>query len=117
MAVVTVTKDNIKETIEKNELVILDFWATWCGPCKRFAPIFETSALKHPGVVFGKIDTDAEQELAASFDIKSIPSIAVIKQGDVIFFQPGALPEDVFEQVVEKAKEVDMDEVRRQNPE
>ena len=117
MAVIEVNKGNIQELVEKNQTVILDFWATWCGTCKRFAPVFEAVAAKHPDVVFGKIDTDIEQELAASFDIKSIPSLAVIKEGDVIFFQPGALPEDIFEQVVVKAKEVDMAEVRKQNGE
>ncbi|MBV2168757.1 MAG: thioredoxin [Bdellovibrio sp.] len=116
MAVLEITKQNIKETIQNNELVILDFWASWCGPCRRFAPIFETVAIKHPGVVFGKVDTEAEQELAAQFEVMSIPTIAVIKDGDIIFVQPGALSENVFEQVVEKAKEVDMEEVRRQNP-
>ncbi len=115
MAVLEITKQNIKETIENNELVILDFWAAWCGPCRRFAPVFETVAFKHPNVVFGKVDTEAEQELAAQFEVMSIPTIAVIKEGDIIFVQPGALPADVFEQVVEKAKEVDMEEVRRQN--
>ncbi|MEK2643809.1 thioredoxin [Bdellovibrio sp. BCCA] len=115
MAVLELTKENIQETIEKNQLVIIDFWATWCGPCRRFAPIFEQTALKHPGVVFAKLDTDAQPEVAANFEIKSIPTIAVIKEGDIIFMQPGALPEEVFEQVVEKAKEVDMAEVRKQN--
>lgn len=115
MAVLELTKANIKETIEKNELVIVDFWAAWCGPCRRFAPVFEAVAQKYPGVVFAKLDTEAEQEIAASFDIKSIPTLAVIKEGDIIFMQPGALPEDVLEEVVVKAKEVDMEEVRRQN--
>ncbi len=116
MAVMEMTKENIQETVEKNKLVIIDFWATWCAPCRRFAPIFETVALKHPDVTFAKVDTDAQQELAAQFDIKSIPTLAVIKEGDLIFMQPGALPEDIFEQVVERAKEIDMEEVRRQNP-
>ncbi|WP_374076813.1 thioredoxin [Bdellovibrio bacteriovorus] len=115
MAVMELTKENIKDTVEKNQLVIIDFWAAWCGPCRRFAPIFESVALKHPDVIFAKLDTEAQPELAANFEIKSIPTIAVIKEGDIIFMQPGALPENVFEQVVEKAKEVDMAEVRKQN--
>ncbi|KYG60696.1 thioredoxin [Bdellovibrio bacteriovorus] len=115
MAVMVMTKDNIKETVENNQLVIIDFWATWCGPCRRFAPIFEAVALKHPDVVFAKVDTDAELELASQFEIKSIPTLAVIKEGDIIFVQPGALPEEIFEQVVEKSKEIDMAEVRKQN--
>lgn len=115
MSVVEVTKDNIKDLVQKNQMVILDFWAAWCGPCRRFTPVFESVAAKHIDVVFGKVDTEAEQELAANFEIQSIPSLAVIKEGDIIFFQSGALPEDILEQIVEKAKEVDMTEVRKQN--
>lgn len=115
MAVIEIAQGNIQDVVEKNQLVILDFWAAWCGPCRRFAPVFEAVAAKHPDIVFGKVDTEAEQELAANFEIQSIPSLAVIKEGDIIFFQPGALPEDIFEQIVEKAKEVDMAEVRKQN--
>lgn len=116
MAVIEVTQNNIKDIVEKNQLVILDFWAAWCGPCRRFGPIFEAVALKHKDIVFGKVDTEAEQELAANFEIQSIPSLAVIKEGDIIFFQAGALPEEILEQVVEKAKEVDMAQVRKENP-
>ncbi|NUN05061.1 MAG: thioredoxin [Bdellovibrio sp.] len=115
MAVLELTKANIKETVENNQIVIIDFWATWCAPCRRFGPIFEGVALKNPDVRFAKVDTEAEQELAANFEIKSIPTIAVIKEGDIIFMQPGALPEEVLEQVVAKAKEIDMAEVRKQN--
>lgn len=115
MAVLELTKENFKETIQKNELVILDFWAAWCGPCRRFAPVFESVSNKHPGVVFAKVDTEAEPDIAASFEIMSIPTLAVIKDGDIIFMQAGALPEDILEQVVSKAKEVDMAEVRKQN--
>ncbi|UOF00266.1 thioredoxin [Bdellovibrio reynosensis] len=117
MSLIDVTKDNIKDTIEQNELIILDFWAEWCGPCKRFAPIFESVAKKYPEVLFGKINTDLEQEISATFDIKSIPTLAVIKDRDIIFMQPGAVNEEVFEQIVKRAKEVDMEEVRKQNPE
>lgn len=115
MAVMEMTKENIKETIENNQLVIVDFWASWCGPCRRFAPVFEAVSQKHPGVIFAKVDTEAEQELAASFEIMSIPTLAVIKEGDIIFMQAGALPEEILEEVVVKAKEVDMEEVRKQN--
>lgn len=115
MAVLELTKENFKETIQKNELVILDFWAAWCGPCRRFAPVFEAISNKHPSVVFAKVDTEAEPELAASFEVMSIPTLAVIKEGEIIFVQAGALPEDILEQVVVKAKEVDMEEVRKQN--
>lgn len=115
MAVLELTKENFKETIQKNELVVLDFWASWCGPCRRFAPVFEAVSNKHPEVIFAKIDTEAEQEIAASFEVMSIPTLAVIKEGDIIFMQAGALPEDILEQIVTKAKEVDMEEVRKQN--
>lgn len=115
MAVLELTKENFKETIQNNELVVLDFWASWCGPCRRFAPVFESVSNKHPSVVFAKIDTEAQSEIAASFEIMSIPTLAVIKEGDIIFMQAGALPEDILEQVVAKAKDVDMEEVRKQN--
>ena len=115
MAVLEMTKENIKSTIEGNDLVLIDFWAAWCGPCRRFAPVFEAVAAKYPDVVFAKVDTEAEQELAASFEVQSIPTLAVIKEGDIIFMQAGALPEEVLEEIVVKAKEVDMEEVRREN--
>lgn len=115
MALIEVTKSNIQDIVENNNLIILDFWATWCGPCRRFAPVFEAVASRHPEVVFGKIDTEAEQELAAQFQIQSIPTLMVIKEGDIIFAQPGALPEEIFEQIVVKSKEIDMEEVRREN--
>lgn len=115
MAVLEMTKENIKSTIEGNDLVLIDFWAAWCGPCRRFAPVFEAVAAKYPDVVFAKVDTEAEQELAASFEVQSIPTLAVIKEGDIIFMQAGALPEEVLEEIVVKAKEVDMEQVRREN--
>lgn len=115
MAVIEITKNNIQEIVESNKMIVLDFWATWCAPCRRFAPIFETVAGKHTDVIFGKIDTEAEVELADKFQIKSIPTLMIIKESDIIFSQPGALPEEIFEQIVVKAKEIDMEEVRREN--
>ena len=114
MAVLEMTKENIQSTVEKNPMVIIDFWAPWCGPCKRFAPTFEAVAAKNPDVVFAKVNTEEEQELAASFEIKSIPTLMIIKEGDIIFAQPGALPEEVLQQVVDKTREVNMAEVRAQ---
>ncbi len=111
MAVMNLNKENFQTIVEANEIVILDFWAEWCGPCKRFAPIFEKVAEKYPNVVFGKIDTEAEQELAAHFRIQSIPTIMVVKESQIIFSQPGALNEEILEKVVEKAIDIDMSQV------
>ncbi|MNK11935.1 putative thioredoxin-2 [compost metagenome] len=116
MAVINITKDNFKDTLEKNPLVVLDFWAPWCGPCKRFGPIFEAVSAKYPDVVFAKINTDDEVEIAQTFEIKSIPNLMIVKEGDIIFEQPGVLPEDILSELVQKAQEVDMVEVRKQNP-
>lgn len=115
MPVMNLTKENFQATVDANEIVILDFWAEWCGPCKRFAPIFEKMAEKFPKVTFGKIDTEAEQELAAHFQIQSIPMIMVVKQSQIIFAQPGALNEEVLQQVVEKAIEIDMSQVEAED--
>lgn len=115
MAVIEITKDNIQEIVENNNMIVLDFWAPWCAPCRRFAPVFESVAAKHPDVIFGKIDTEVQVELADKFQIQSIPTLMVIRESDIIFSQPGALPEEIFEQIVAKAKEIDMEEVRREN--
>jgi len=106
-----ITKETIQSVIEQNEIVIIDFWAEWCGPCKRFAPIFERVAALHPDIKFVKINTDIEQEISANFEIKSIPTLAVIKQQHILLMQPGALPEETLEQIVKRAREVDMSQV------
>src|SRR5437868_3671994 len=111
MSVMEVTRQNIKETIENNQIVIFDFWAEWCAPCKRFGPIFEAVATRHSDIKFVKVNTDIEQELAATFEIRSIPTIAVIKEQDIILVQPGSVSEDILEQIIKKAKEVDMEKV------
>ena len=114
MAVDEVTKENFKEVVEKNQIVIVDFWAVWCGPCKRFAPIFDSVAAKHPNVKFIKVNTDEQPQLAASFEVRSIPTLAVIKEQQIIFVRPGAVNEDTLEQIVQRAKEIDMAAVEKE---
>ena len=112
MATVELTADTFEKTVTSNGIVLVDFWAEWCGPCKRFGPIFEESSEKHPDVTFGKIDTEAEQELAGGFGIQSIPTLMIFRDGILIFSQAGALPAAALEDVISQAKALDMDEVR-----
>jgi thioredoxin 1 len=114
MAVVELTKDNFEQVVTSNPTVIIDFWAPWCGPCKGFAPVFERVAESNPDVVFAKVNTDEEQEIAQHFQIRSIPTLMVFREQIIVFSQPGALPQSALEQVVDKAKELDMEEVRQQ---
>ncbi|MGZ5073175.1 MAG: thioredoxin [Usitatibacter sp.] len=114
MAVVELTKDNFEQVITSNPTVIVDYWAPWCGPCRGFAPVFERVAEQNPDAVFAKVNTDEEQEIAAHFQIRSIPTLMVFRDQIIVFSQPGALPQNALEQVVLKAKELDMDEVRAQ---
>jgi thioredoxin 1 len=112
MGTVEVTEQNFDQ-ITRRGTVLLDWWAEWCGPCRRFAPIYEQASSRHPDVVFGKIDTDAQQGLASSFGIRSIPTIMVIRDGVMLFTQPGSLPGELLDELITKVGEVDMDEVRR----
>ena len=108
MATIELTKDNFNETIENNDVVIVDFWAPWCGPCRMFAPTFEAVSENYPNVVFAKLNTEDQQELAASFNIRSIPTLMVFREKVIIFSQAGMLPKAAFEQVVQKSLELDM---------
>lgn len=113
MAVVELTKENFEQVVTSNPTVIVDYWAPWCGPCRGFAPVFEKVSERHPDVVFAKVNTDEEQEIAAHFQIRSIPTLMVFREQIIVFSQPGALPQGAIEQVVAKAKSLDMDEVRK----
>ena len=114
MPVMELTKENFEQVITSNGTVIVDYWAPWCGPCRGFAPIFERVAEANPDVVFAKVNTDDEQEIAQHFQIRSIPTLMVFRDQIIVFSQPGALPQNALEQIVEKAKGLDMEEVRKQ---
>jgi thioredoxin len=112
MATVELTKENFQNTINSNNLVLVDFWAAWCGPCRNFAPVYERAAEKHLDVVFGKVDTEAQRELAQTFQIRSIPTLMIFREQIIIFSQAGSLPEQALTEIIEKAKNLDMDLVR-----
>ncbi len=114
MAVVELTKLNFEDTVTKNGFVIVDFWAPWCGPCRSFAPTFESVSEEHQDIVFAKVNTEEEQEIAGHFGIRSIPTLMIFRDTVIIFSQPGALPESAFKELIGKASELDMDEVRKQ---
>ena len=111
MATMELTKENFDETVNDNPMVIIDFWAPWCGPCKGFAPVYEKAAEAHPDIVFAKVNTDAEQELAGAFGIRSIPTLMVFREKVILFQQAGALPAAALEQVITQAKALDMAKV------
>lgn len=114
MAVVELTQQNFEDTVTNNGFVIVDFWAPWCGPCRSFAPTFESVSEEHQDIVFAKVNTEEEQAIAAHFSIRSIPTLMIFRDKVIIFSQPGALPESAFKELIGKASELDMDEVRKQ---
>ena len=114
MAVVELTKDNFEQVVTENDFVIIDFWAPWCGPCRSFAPTYEKVSEDHPDIVFAKLNTEEEQEIAAHFQIRSIPTLMIFREKVIIYSEAGALPEGPFRELVGKAGELDMAEVRKQ---
>jgi thioredoxin 1 len=114
MSTTEITSENFQSVIENNDIVILDCWASWCGPCRGFAPVYEAASERHPGVVWAKLDTESQPELAAAFDIQSIPTVMVFRQNILLFRQAGALPGRALDEIVGKVQSLDMDDIRKQ---
>jgi thioredoxin len=113
MATVELTRENFEETVTGNDMVIIDFWASWCGPCKSFAPVFEAASEQHGGIVFAKVNADEQQELAAAFNIRSIPFVMFFREQVILYAQAGALPQEGLDSVIRQARSLDMEQVRK----
>ena len=114
MATIKLTKDNFNEIVESNDITIIDFWAEWCGPCKQFGPIFEKVSNEYEDIAFGKVNTEEEQELAGYFQIRSIPTTIIIREGVIVFSQPGLLPEEGLKDIISQVKALDMEQVKKE---
>ncbi len=113
MATVTATEANFESLIEENDIVLFDFWASWCPPCRAFAPVFETASEENPDLVFAKVNTEEEQGLAAGFNIMSIPTLMVLRENVIVYMRPGALPKEALSDLISQVRALDMDEIRR----
>jgi thioredoxin 1 len=114
MATIELTKDNFEQVVTGSDMVVVDFWAPWCAPCRSFAPTYEAASERHEGVVFAKVNTEEEQELAAAFNIRSIPTLMLFREQVILYAEPGALPPPALEEILAKAKSLDMDSVRKE---
>lgn len=114
MATLTLTKDNFDTTVSDNDMVVVDFWAPWCGPCRSFAPVFDAASDKHQDIVFAKVNTDEQQELAGMFGIRSIPTLMIMREKVILYHEAGALPAGALDEILGKAREIDMERVREE---